>query len=133
VTFSNQFYQHKSVAIGPQYRLRWRWPCRPGRRRSWPWQPPDGLDCEEETTPSTARAPGEELCHGRSGGTGVAGALPPAAALRARELLLVLDNVEQLVAAGPEVGALLEAFPRLTVLATGRTAGGGLFLKLTSS
>ena len=56
-----------------------------------------------------------------------------ATALRARELLLVLDNVEQVVAAGPEVGALLETCPRLTVLATGRMAGGGLFLKLTSS
>ena len=41
-------------------------------------------------------------------------------ALRARELLLVLDNFEQVLAAGPVVSALLEACPRLTVLVTSR-------------
>jgi non-specific serine/threonine protein kinase len=48
----------------------------------------------------------------------------PAARLRAalagRELLLVLDNCEQVLAAGPEVAALLGGAPRLRVLATSR-------------
>jgi predicted ATPase/class 3 adenylate cyclase len=37
-----------------------------------------------------------------------------------RTLLLVLDNVEQLVDAAPAVGRLIDAAPRLTVLATSR-------------
>ncbi len=41
--------------------------------------------------------------------------------LRRRELLLVLDNVEHLLAAVPLVTDLLAACPRLTVLATSRT------------
>jgi predicted ATPase len=40
--------------------------------------------------------------------------------LRRRELLLVLDNLEQLVAAATLVGSLLAAAPRLKVLATSR-------------
>jgi predicted ATPase/DNA-binding NarL/FixJ family response regulator len=39
-----------------------------------------------------------------------------------RRLLLVLDNVEQVVAAVPEVAALVSACPHLTVLATSRAA-----------
>lgn len=41
-------------------------------------------------------------------------------ALRERELLLVLDNFEHVTAAAPEVAALLEAAPRLTLLITSR-------------
>lgn len=40
--------------------------------------------------------------------------------LRARELLLVLDNFEQLRAAGPTLVALMEKAPRLTILVTSR-------------
>jgi predicted ATPase len=40
--------------------------------------------------------------------------------LRDLELLLVLDNLEQVVEASPLVGTLLDAAPRLTVLATSR-------------
>ena len=40
--------------------------------------------------------------------------------LRDRELLLVLDNLEQLVAGSPVIGELLTAAPRLRVLATSR-------------
>jgi predicted ATPase/class 3 adenylate cyclase len=40
--------------------------------------------------------------------------------LRARQLLLVLDNCEQVVAAAPAVGGLLGACPGLRVLATSR-------------
>ena len=43
-----------------------------------------------------------------------------ATALGDRELVLVLDNVEQVVRAAPDVAALLVACPRLTVLATSR-------------
>ena len=43
------------------------------------------------------------------------------ASLRDTRLLLVLDNCEQVVAAAPDVAALLQASPRLTVLATSRT------------
>ena len=42
------------------------------------------------------------------------------ALLRERELLLVLDNLEQVLAAAPRVAALLAACPRLTILATSR-------------
>jgi predicted ATPase len=42
--------------------------------------------------------------------------------LRGRRLLLVLDNVEQLVAAAADLGALLAACPDLTVLVTSRIA-----------
>jgi predicted ATPase len=52
------------------------------------------------------------------------GALPVRDALidllRPRQLLLILDNVEQLVEAAPDVGRLLSACPRLAVLATSR-------------
>ncbi len=41
-------------------------------------------------------------------------------ALRERELLLVLDNVEQVLEAAPDVAELLAACPRLKVLATSR-------------
>ena len=44
-----------------------------------------------------------------------------AAALRGRILMLVLDNFEQVDAAGPVVSALLAAAPGLTVLATSRS------------
>ena len=42
--------------------------------------------------------------------------------LRDRRLLLVLDNLEQVVGAGPAVAGLLGAVPGLTVLATSRVA-----------
>jgi len=42
--------------------------------------------------------------------------------LRLRPLLLVLDNVEQVVAAAPVVGELLAGCPDLTILITSRTA-----------
>ena len=42
--------------------------------------------------------------------------------LRSKHLLLVLDNFEQVRAAAPAVAALLQACPRLTVLATSRAA-----------
>jgi predicted ATPase/DNA-binding CsgD family transcriptional regulator len=41
-------------------------------------------------------------------------------ALGERRRLLVLDNLEQVVAAAPEVATLLDACPRLTILATSR-------------
>lgn len=47
-----------------------------------------------------------------------------AAALRGRELLLVLDNVEQLLGAAPALSALLHAAPRLTLLLTSSEALG---------
>ena len=51
------------------------------------------------------------------------GALPDLVdALRERRLLLVLDNVEQVAAAAPDVAALVAGCPRLSVLATGRAA-----------
>ena len=40
--------------------------------------------------------------------------------LRDREVLLVLDNIEQVVAAAPAIGHLIAAAPRLKVLATSR-------------
>lgn len=50
--------------------------------------------------------------------------VPPAEslgrALRDRDLLLILDNIEQVVACGPDIAALLQAAARLTVLATSR-------------
>jgi excisionase family DNA binding protein len=52
----------------------------------------------------------------RAGGRPLIEAL--AAHLRRRDLLLLLDNVEHLVAAAPLVSDLLAACPRLTVLAT---------------
>ena len=42
--------------------------------------------------------------------------------LRSRELLLVLDNLEQVIEAATEIGELLAQAPGLTVLATSRTA-----------
>jgi predicted ATPase/class 3 adenylate cyclase len=44
--------------------------------------------------------------------------------LRERDVLLILDNFEQLVAASPIVGELLSAAPRLRTLVTSRTALG---------
>jgi predicted ATPase len=44
------------------------------------------------------------------------------AQLRARQLLLVLDNFEQVLAAAPLVAELLAACPQVTVLATSRAA-----------
>ena len=41
-------------------------------------------------------------------------------ALAGRKLLLVLDNMEQLVAAAPELGDLLRALPDLTIVASSR-------------
>lgn len=52
------------------------------------------------------------------------GWLELAAALREREQLLVLDNVEQLLGAAPALSALLHAAPRLTLLLTSREALG---------
>ncbi len=53
-----------------------------------------------------------------------AGGLPPferlTAALRSRELLLVLDNCEHVVAAAMQIADLLANCPKLTVLATSR-------------
>ena len=40
--------------------------------------------------------------------------------VRARELMLVLDNLEQVVAVAPDLARLLEACPRLALLATSR-------------
>lgn len=45
-----------------------------------------------------------------------------AAYLRERELLLLLDNCEQVIAAAPDLAALLAAAPRLRMLATTRAA-----------
>jgi predicted ATPase/class 3 adenylate cyclase len=42
--------------------------------------------------------------------------------LREREMLLVLDNLEQLVDAGPAIASLLDAAPGLTILGTSRVA-----------
>ncbi|MEZ5185050.1 MAG: DUF4062 domain-containing protein [Candidatus Nanopelagicales bacterium] len=59
-------------------------------------------------------------------GIGLDGSVPPVdalgRALRDRELLLVLDNMEQVVACAPSVAALLEACPQVAVLATSRAA-----------
>ena len=44
-----------------------------------------------------------------------------AAAIGEGRLLLVLDNLEQVVAAAPELSALVRACPNLTILATSRT------------
>ncbi|MEZ4862022.1 MAG: tetratricopeptide repeat protein [Caldilineaceae bacterium] len=41
--------------------------------------------------------------------------------LRDRQLLLVLDNFEQVVSAGPQLSGLLQAAPRLKLLVTSRT------------
>lgn len=43
-----------------------------------------------------------------------------AEAIAERHLLLILDNMEQVSAAAPEVGALLRACPHLTILSTSR-------------
>jgi hypothetical protein len=40
--------------------------------------------------------------------------------LRSKEMLLLLDNFEQVIAAGPKVGSLLESCPRLRLLVTSR-------------
>jgi predicted ATPase/DNA-binding NarL/FixJ family response regulator len=42
--------------------------------------------------------------------------------LASREILLVLDNLEQVLGAAPDIAALLTACPKLTVLATSRAA-----------
>ena len=42
--------------------------------------------------------------------------------LRAKHMLLILDNCEHLLQAGPDIAALLEAAPRLHILATSRAA-----------
>ncbi len=42
--------------------------------------------------------------------------------LRTRAVLLVLDNLEQVLAAGADIALLLDAAPRLKVLATSREA-----------
>jgi predicted ATPase len=59
-------------------------------------------------------------------GIGLDGSVPAAEtlgrALRNRDLLLVLDNMEQVVECAPEVTALLQACPGVTVLATSRAA-----------
>jgi predicted ATPase len=44
--------------------------------------------------------------------------------LRERQLLLVLDNLERLIQAGPAIGALLDAGPDVGVLATAASRCG---------
>ena len=66
--------------------------------------------------PTVARALGVE----EAGGRPIAELLREA--LRGREQLLVLDNVEQVIDAAPEVTGLLEAAPRLKALVTSREA-----------
>jgi predicted ATPase/transcriptional regulator with XRE-family HTH domain len=44
------------------------------------------------------------------------------AAIARRRMLLVLDNMEQVLAAAPQIGELLAAAPRLAILATSREA-----------
>ncbi|MFN8511955.1 MAG: tetratricopeptide repeat protein [Chloroflexia bacterium] len=56
----------------------------------------------------------------RAGGSRTAPLATLAAALRDRQLLLLLDNFEHLTGATPDVAALLLACPALTVLATSR-------------
>src|SRR5215203_4250609 len=55
----------------------------------------------------------------RISGDGVPSALLRAA-LREANVLLVLDNMEQVIGAGPEVAAVLAACPEVTVLVTSR-------------
>ncbi|MDQ4099644.1 MAG: XRE family transcriptional regulator, partial [Chloroflexota bacterium] len=56
----------------------------------------------------------------RTLGVDEAPAPPPVEAVRGRELLLVLDNLEQVLDAACDIGDLLAACPRLTLLATSR-------------
>ncbi len=64
--------------------------------------------------PAVARAVGARAAEGRPLSEAVA------LAIGERRLLLLLDNVEHLLAAAPEIEALLVAAPGLTVLATSR-------------
>jgi len=64
--------------------------------------------------PAVAQAMGLREEGGRSGREDLL------AHLRARHILLVLDNVEQVVAAAPEIADLVARCPRLTVLVTSR-------------
>ena len=42
--------------------------------------------------------------------------------IRERELLLLLDNLEQVIDSAPELAQLLEACPNLTLLVTSRSS-----------
>ena len=64
--------------------------------------------------PAIVQALGFEQGIGRSAAEALQGALAE------RELLLILDNVEQVIEAGPAIAELLGACPRLTILATSR-------------
>ena len=68
--------------------------------------------------PTVARVLGLREAEGRT----ASGALEDY--LRAKRLLLVLDNFEHVLGAAPEVAGLLEACPSLTVLATSRAPLG---------
>ena len=54
-------------------------------------------------------------------------------ALRVRELLLVLDNLEQIPEAATALRELLSTCPRLTMLATSRAAAPGGRARLSSA
>jgi predicted ATPase len=64
--------------------------------------------------PTVLRSLGQGEAEGRSPGE------PLIEHLREKRLLLVLDNFEQLLEAAPEVAALIEECPNLTVLVTSR-------------
>jgi predicted ATPase/DNA-binding SARP family transcriptional activator len=72
------------------------------------------LDDPELVLPTIAHALGIGEHQGESIGTTLARALAD------RELLLVLDNVEHLLAAGPAIAGLMAACPMLRLLATSR-------------
>ena len=54
-------------------------------------------------------------------GQAIGGGDRPADVIGRRRMLLVLDNVEQVVAAAPDIAALLESCPELRVIVTSRT------------
>ena len=78
----------------------------------------DPISDPDRVLPAIARAVGVR----EEGERPLTARLAAAFGERSLALLLVLDNIEQVVAAGPRIGTLLEAAPRLKVLATGRAA-----------